>query len=305
MKKKTESTAIATRGDTSLGFELNSFDEMLKFATSISKSGLIPDAYRGKPQDIIVTLLTGRELGISPMQSLRGIHVIKGKAVMSSDLIVALVKRDPSCRYFSMVESDEKKAVYETHRIGAPKPQRITFSIEDARRAQLAGRDNWKKYPAAMLRARCMAALARAVYPDVCFGLYDTDEIQPQVEVVEAVVEEDPKPKKKAPKKKAKEKVEATVTVDSTMPAEYVEPELVEAELVDPFEEEVQPEQSKDAFAEMLSSVEGQKDLRSLRQEGVKIKEAFKTNQINQAQRDVLAETYRRVKGQLESSVVL
>jgi hypothetical protein len=303
MKKKTESTAIATR-DTSLGFELNSFDEMLKFATSISKSGLIPDAYRGKPQDIIVTLLTGRELGISPMQSLRGIHVIKGKAVMSSDLIVALVKRDPSCRYFSMVESDEKKAVYETHRTGAPKPQRITFSIEDARRAQLAGRDNWKKYPAAMLRARCMAALARAVYPDVCFGLYDTDEIQPQVEVVEAAAEEDPKPKK-APKKKAPKKAEVA-TVDSTMPAEYVEPEVVvDAELVEPFEEEIQPEQSKDAFAEMLSSVENQKNVGSLRQAGVKIKEAFKMNQINQAQRDVLAETYRRVKGQLESSVVL
>ena len=31
--------------------------------------------------------------------------------------------------------------------------------------------DNWKKYPAAMLRARASSALADAVYPDLTLGI--------------------------------------------------------------------------------------------------------------------------------------
>jgi hypothetical protein len=48
--------------------------------------------------------------------------------------------------------------------------------MEDARRANLVGRQNWKAHPAAMLRARCAAALARAVYPDLLLGVYEESE---------------------------------------------------------------------------------------------------------------------------------
>jgi len=67
MKTNNQETAIALQGETSMG-------DLMTFAKTIAASGLIPDAYRGKPADILVTLVTGRELGISPMQSLRGIH---------------------------------------------------------------------------------------------------------------------------------------------------------------------------------------------------------------------------------------
>ena len=33
-------------------------------------------------------------------------------------------------------------------------------------------------YPAAMLRARCSAALLRAVYPDLALGVYEQDEAE-------------------------------------------------------------------------------------------------------------------------------
>jgi len=55
----------------------------------------------------------------------------------------------------------------------------MSFTIEQAQRAGVTGKDNWKKYPEAMLRARCISALARAVYPDVVLGIYETDELEP------------------------------------------------------------------------------------------------------------------------------
>jgi len=42
-----------------------------------------------------------------------------------------------------------------------------------AKRAGLARRELWRKFPMAMLRARCASNLARMVYPDVVMGLVE------------------------------------------------------------------------------------------------------------------------------------
>jgi hypothetical protein len=75
------------------------------------------------------------------------------------------------------VRSDAQVATYQTKRRGEPEPTTMSFSWEDAQRAGVTGKDNWRKYPAAMLRARCITALARAVYPDLAMGIYDPDEL--------------------------------------------------------------------------------------------------------------------------------
>ncbi len=154
----------------------SNMQEAEQLSSRLAQSALLPDGLRGKPGDVLVTLITGHELGLSPMQAIRGLHVVKGRAVMSADLAVALTRRHPSCRYFRVVSSDDRAAVYETHRDGDPEPTRMAFTMEQARQAGLGG-DNWKKYPAAMLRARCSLALARAVYSDVMLGVYEADEL--------------------------------------------------------------------------------------------------------------------------------
>jgi hypothetical protein len=90
--------------------------------------------------------------------------------------------------------------------------------MEDAKMAGLAGKNNWKTYPRAMLMARCTSELCRILFPDVIAGLSYTpeeivsiegielpqehipEEVIPEIEeVVEAeIVEEKPEPKKKA-----------------------------------------------------------------------------------------------------------
>lgn len=149
--------------------------ELSEFAQRLSASKLLPPDLRSQA-DIAVTLLQGMELGLRPMQALRSIHIVKGKPVLSADLIVALVMRSPHCQYFRLVSSDTKAACYETQRQGNPEPVRLSFTIEDAKRAGLDKRDTWKAHPAAMLRARAKAHLAREVYPDIAMGLYETGE---------------------------------------------------------------------------------------------------------------------------------
>ncbi len=177
-------TAIATVDGTQ-AFEPRGIEEALRLAGLLVASKLLPRSV-ATAEAAFAIIATGRELGLTAMQSLRTIHVIEGKPTLSADLVAALVKsRRDICVYFMLVESTAHVATYRTQRVGEPEPTSMSFTIEDAQRAGVVSKDNWRKYPAAMLRARCITALARAVYPDLAMGVYDEDELEP-VQVEEA-----------------------------------------------------------------------------------------------------------------------
>lgn len=151
-------------------------DEVRTLSKMFAASSLLPAELRGKESDVFVSIMAGQELGLPPMASLRGVHVVKGKPVLSADTMVGIVLGSGLAEYFVCVAETPTSVTYETKRHGTPQPQRCTWSMEDARAAGLASGDNWKKYPRAMLKARCKAMLARDVYPDVLAGCYDPDE---------------------------------------------------------------------------------------------------------------------------------
>lgn len=124
-----------------------------------------------KPEQALVIIMTGTELGLTANQALRAIQVVKGKPNLSSDLIVALVKRSDLCESWETIESTNTLCTIETKRRGDQNPRRITWTLEDAKRAGISG-DMYQKYPRQMLRHRCSSDLAREVYPDLVLGLY-------------------------------------------------------------------------------------------------------------------------------------
>lgn len=161
-------------------FTPTNLEEVYKVADRLAQSTVIPTSLRGKPGDVAVVLMTGLELGLSPMQSLRSIHVIEGRPTLEAALIVARVLADERCEYFTLVESTATVARYEAKRVGSPKAVSMAYTIEQAARARLTGKQNWQGYAEAMLRARCSAALARAVFPDVVLGIYAEEEFDPE-----------------------------------------------------------------------------------------------------------------------------
>src|SRR6185295_12230242 len=107
-----------------------------------SKSSLLPPDLRGKEADVFVSIMAGQELGLPPMAALRGVHVVKGKPVLSADTMVGIVLGSGLAEYFSCIKEDAMECAYETKRRGSPHPQRCTWSLDDAKRAGLHG-DNW------------------------------------------------------------------------------------------------------------------------------------------------------------------
>lgn len=167
--------------------------EVQSLAEILSKASNLPDALKGKIPDVVAQMLAGAELGLAPMASIRGVHIVQGKPIMSADTMVGLVMSSGLAEYFVQLESSATSVTFETKRRGSPHPQRCTWTMEDAKRAGLASKDNWRLYPRQMLSARARAELGRSVYPDVLAGVYVPEEHVdarplPQADAVDAEI---------------------------------------------------------------------------------------------------------------------
>lgn len=170
-------TTDERKGSALAAFEPQNFEQLMKFSEWISKSGLIPKALQGKPHDIAIVIMKGKDLNISSMQALGGINVIDGKAVVSAELMIGLVKRVPSvCEYLRCKETTEKSATWVAKRRGAEDETSLTYTLDDAAKAGLLGKNNWKGHPKAMLRWRAGAGLARAEFPELTMNMLTDDE---------------------------------------------------------------------------------------------------------------------------------
>jgi hypothetical protein len=174
-------------------YEPQNYGEAMQMAKTLAGSSLL--GALKTPEAVFMVMATGAELNIPPTAALRSVHIVQGKPVLSADLIVAVCLRSPLCGYFTCKKSTPAEATYETKRRGSG-PVENTFSLEDATRAGLSGKDNWKNYGKAMLRHRAAAELARMVYPDLILGIYAEEEMQevgapPPIEVPrqQAVIE--------------------------------------------------------------------------------------------------------------------
>jgi len=155
---------------------------MLSMAEQLVKSGLLPATIK-TAQAAVVIIQKGRELGIPPMAAINGIGVINGKPVAGAELMLALLYRDHGDEAVRVIRSDAEACEIAYRRRGWSKPERFAFSIEDAKRAGLAGGQTWTKYPQAMLRARCISAVARMAFPDSIGGMYTPEELGATVTV--------------------------------------------------------------------------------------------------------------------------
>jgi len=140
-------------------------------------AGLVP---RGlTPEQAYLSLLAGRELGLSDVQSLRLVQAIEGRIALTAQAMGGLLQRAGGSIIWH--ESTDELADVEVRFGGSVR--RTRWTIEMAKRAGLAGRGTWQRYPMAMLSARALSDACRYAAPSVLAGVYDPEElasIEPQ-----------------------------------------------------------------------------------------------------------------------------
>lgn len=144
-------------------------------AQSAAKSGLYKNA--GGVDAIFMVLLAAHDLGIKPTIALNGgIWNIQGKIEISARLMTSMIRR--AGHSLTIKESSATTCTILGKRCDNSDEHEVTFTIEHAQKAGLAGRDVWKKYPEDMLYARCLSRLARRLYPDIIGVAYVEGEIR-------------------------------------------------------------------------------------------------------------------------------
>jgi hypothetical protein len=150
----------------------------MDYARAVSTAALLPQAYRGKPADILIALGLGASMGLSPAESLYRIDVIQGKPTASAELIAANVRK---AGHVLRLRVDEAGMRAQCTIIRGDDPEFEHTVIRDAawaKRMGLDGKDNYKKQPATMLGWRAVTACARMACPEALYGVaYTPDEM--------------------------------------------------------------------------------------------------------------------------------
>ena len=156
----------------------NEITEQLRYAQEISQADILPDAYKNRPSDILVAMGFGQAMGLSPMESLYRINVIKGKPTMSAELIAAQVRK---AGHKLRITKDREHLSVTATIIRSDDPDSPFSEIRDQQWAQnmsLTGRENYRKQPLTMLTWRAITAVAREACPEALYGVaYSPDEM--------------------------------------------------------------------------------------------------------------------------------
>jgi hypothetical protein len=171
--------AIIKSNPAPAGLRPQSFADLVQFANLAAKSSMVPPAYKGQPESIVLAVQMGDELGLAPMQSLQNISVINGRPAVWGDAVLGLCRQSAVCKDIVETvagEADRMVATCTAIRVGA-EPIVRSFSVEDAKKAGLWGKSGpWQQYPRRMLQMRARGFAVRDAFPDVLRGLITAEE---------------------------------------------------------------------------------------------------------------------------------
>lgn len=227
-------TEIARRANQQVVPHMNMNDKM-QYAQALAQASLLPKQYQRNPGNVLLAVELGESLGIPPIQAINTVHVIEGKPSASSGLISALVRR---AGHTLRVKGNDQSATAEIVRSDDPDfTYSVTWDMGRARNAGVTGKDNWKKYPAAMLKARAITEVARDACQEALMGVQYTPEELGAVVDEEGNVVDQSGPRGAQPRGgrfglsgNFQQAASATPPTEQSSPAPTPEPEHEEAE---------------------------------------------------------------------------
>jgi hypothetical protein len=165
-----------TRADRDLYYSADWLLDPAEIAQRIGGTDFVPKSLRNSPAAITAALLYGAELGLGRMQSLARISVIDGRPTLYAETQRALILAAGHDLWIE--EATNTRCTIAGRRRGSEMTSRVTWTLDDAKRARLAGKPNYQSYPRQMLLARASSELARAIFADVIGGLPSYEELE-------------------------------------------------------------------------------------------------------------------------------
>lgn len=152
--------------------------DMMKMADAVARSGLFG---MKTPDQALALMLVAQSENAHPATITQDYDIIQGKACRKTHSVMARFQQMGGRVEWHALTDQCADATF-SHPAGGS--LRIQWTFDQAKKANLTNKDNWKNYPRAMLRARVIAEGVRAVYPAAIGGMMVAEEAQDAAPVV-------------------------------------------------------------------------------------------------------------------------
>lgn len=157
-----------------------------KYLPSEAKTWTKEARYAYATNRALIAFLAGAELGMLPLQAVRGIYFVEDQPSPAAKTLVGLIKKRVSiCEYWLVEASTSTECQIVTKRRNSPKEERLKVTLDDfvkswrEEKNQFGSlkRPPWVLWPSRQLHARCCSWLAGMVYQDITLGFYAAEEM--------------------------------------------------------------------------------------------------------------------------------
>ena len=167
------------------------FEHLWRVASLFAKSNLVPETFRGKPEDCFIAIQMAIRLGVEPFMFLQKTYVVHGRPGMEAQLAIALINArgpftGPIQWRFEGDGENRTCIAYATHRITgeiceAPVSWKMVVGERWNDKRDRDGKSipsKWNTMPEIMFRYRSATFLGRLYAPECLMGLLTQDELE-------------------------------------------------------------------------------------------------------------------------------
>jgi hypothetical protein len=171
-----QQTAVASKDN--IYASTQAFNELFKIGSVMSKTQLVPDNYRNKPEDCTIAIDIANRNGMSPLSVMQNLYVVKGKPTWSGQACIAMLRASKEYEHVKPVMVGERntdgwgcyfKAIDKSDGEVA-KGTLVTIQMAKDEGWYSKPGSKWPTMPEQMLQYRAAAFFARIYMPNVLMG---------------------------------------------------------------------------------------------------------------------------------------
>jgi hypothetical protein len=180
-----------------LGRWVTAAQQAHQLVAPLVNTAFVPDAYRPKVDprataeqkaeahqiavaNATAAVLQGISLGLDPLTSLQQIYIIHGRPGMYAKLMVALIQANGHEVWTQ--DLSDSRAVVCGRRAGTEYVERVTVTMDQARKAQWTKNEAYAKTPQDMLWSRAAARVCDRIASDVLKGIASVEQIRDEIQ---------------------------------------------------------------------------------------------------------------------------
>lgn len=164
-------------------FSVQTFEHAQRVAKMLAASSLIPEAYRGKVENVMIAMEMGNRMSISPLMVMQNLYIVKGNPGWSGPFVIAIINSSKRFLKNLAFEQSGKDDSYGYTAFTFDKDgNKIVGTKVDWKMVKGEGwldkaGSKWKTMPEQMFQYRAAAFFGRLYTPDLLMGMQTADEI--------------------------------------------------------------------------------------------------------------------------------